>query len=156
MVAFLSACGGGQEAGGASEGGAAPGEAPVENTTVETTGMTTAESTATVTGGAESGQLHTVRMVTTQNGASGRFEPAELTVKKGNTVRFVTDGAAPHNVNFQMQDNEGKPGLPGPSPYLSAAGQTYDFTVGMDPGTYRYQCDPHAATGMVAQLTVAP
>lgn len=151
LVAFAAGCGG-QESG--PQTSRADGTA-IENTTVETTGMTPAESTAAVPDPAAAGQVHTVKMVTTQNGASGVFEPAQLNVKKGDTVRFVADGAAPHNVNFQTPDNAGKPGLPGPSPYLTAAGQTYDLKVDMDPGSYKYQCDPHAAMGMVAALTVS-
>jgi plastocyanin len=104
---------------------------------------------------AATGAVHEVRMVTTQGGASGVFEPANLTVKKGDVIRYINDGGAAHNANFQTPpENSGKANLPGSTPYLSGNGETADVTVTMDPGTYKYQCDPHVATGMVGQVTV--
>src|SRR5688500_2714139 len=103
---------------------------------------------------AAGGTVHEVRMVTTQNGASGVFEPATLTVRRGDVIRFVNDGAAAHNANFQTAANAGKPGLPPAMPYLAGAGQSADVTVSWEPGTYGFQCDPHVMTGMVGTLTV--
>ena len=94
-------------------------------------------------------------MVTTQGGASGEFQPVNLTVKKGDIIHFVNDGGAAHNANFRTPtENAGKPNLPEPTAYLTTNGQTADVTVTMDPGTYKYQCDPHVTTGMVGQVTV--
>lgn len=140
MLAFATACGGGDE------GGQAGGEAATGNT--ETTAPAPAPAPAA------QGTVHEVKMVTTQNGASGVFEPANLTVKKGDTVRWTTDGLAPHNVSFPAADNAGAANLPPMGTYLTTAGQTYEITVGMDAGTYTYQCDPHAPMGMKATLTV--
>lgn len=145
LFAFTAACGGGETRDAE--------QTAVENQSIES-GVAAPEAAGAPAEAAQAGQIHTVRMVTTQNGASGVFEPAELTAKRGDVVRFVTDGKAPHNVNFQVKDNAGKAGLPGPTPYLTTEGQTYDFTVEMDPGAYAYQCDPHAMTGMVGRLTV--
>lgn len=143
MLAFVAACGGGDNQGGsepATEGGAA---APA------------AEAPATTPAApATSGTVHEVKMVTTQNGASGVFEPASITVKAGDTVRFSTDGLAPHNVSFPPAENAGKTDLPPAGQYLTQAGQTYDVVASMAPGTYTIQCDPHAAMGMKATLTV--
>lgn len=101
------------------------------------------------------GTVHEVRMVTTQGGASGEFQPATLTVRKGDVIRFINDGGAAHNANFQAPaENAGKANLPPPTPYLTTADQTADVAVTMDPGTYRYQCDPHVTTGMVGEVTV--
>ncbi|HEX2203832.1 MAG TPA: plastocyanin/azurin family copper-binding protein [Longimicrobium sp.] len=141
MLAFAAACGGGDNQGGsepATDGGAA---APA------------AEAPATTPAPA-SGTVHEVKMLTTQNGASGVFEPANITVKAGDTVRFTTDGLAPHNVSFPPAENVGKTGLPPAGQYLTQASQTYDLQVSMAPGTYTIQCDPHAAMGMKATLTV--
>ena len=130
LLVVAAACGGGEAGGGE--------QMAVENQTiapdeveVPASGKAGASNEA-----AQAGQVHTVRMVTTENGASGVFEPAELTVRRGDSVRFVTDRKAPHNVNFQVKDNAGKTGLPGPGPYLTTDGQTYDLTVAMDPGSY--------------------
>jgi plastocyanin len=99
------------------------------------------------------GTVHTVRMTTTQGGASGTFEPANLTVKKGDVIKYVSEGNAAHNVSFPADQNPGKSNLPGVGPYKTN-GETYELQVAMDPGTYNYQCDPHAAMGMKGTLTV--
>jgi plastocyanin len=76
-------------------------------------------------------------------------------VKKGDTVRFITDGKTVHNASFPPAENAGKSNLPpSPGPYLTTPNQNYDVVVNMDPGTYNYQCDPHAAMGMKGTLTV--
>lgn len=142
LLAFAAACGGGDQTETAAPGAAAtaePAAAPA---------ATPVEAGAT-------GQVHTVRMLTTQGGASGVFEPAEITVKKGDTVRWVqeTTGAA-HNVSFAPAINQGMANLPSQSPYLTTAGQTYDLVVDMEPGAYNYQCDPHAMMGMVGKMNI--
>lgn len=147
VAALLAACGGGDNGGQTADnsGAAAPAaEAPA------------AEAPATPPAApAAQGNVVEVRMVTTQNGASGTFEPANVTVKKGDTVRFIAaDNLAAHNVSFPPAENAGKSNLPGPSPYITTAGATYDVPVNMDAGTYNFQCDPHAAMGMKGVLTV--
>jgi plastocyanin len=102
------------------------------------------------------GNVVEVRAVTTQNGASGVFEPANITVKPGDVIRWISDGAAAHNVNFAADKNPGKTGLPPAGPYLTAPNATYEWTVNVAPGTYNYQCDPHVTTGMLGTVTVAP
>ncbi|HEU4456952.1 MAG TPA: plastocyanin/azurin family copper-binding protein [Longimicrobium sp.] len=143
MLAFAAACGGGDE--GAQSGGEAAGG---------TETAAPAPAAGAETAPAAQGTVHEVKMVTTQNGASGVFEPANLTVKKGDTIRWTTDGLAPHNVSFPPAENAGAANLPPAGTYLTTAGQTYEITVGMDAGTYTYQCDPHAPMGMKATLTV--
>lgn len=60
-----------------------------------------------------------------------------------------------HNVHFLADSNVGKTGYPQtPSDFLQLPGQTYDVKVTMAPGTYYFQCDPHAALGMHGYLTV--
>lgn len=142
MMAFVAACGGGDNQGGSEPASDAGAAAPA------------AEAPATTPAPAASGTVHEVKMVTTQNGASGVFEPANITVKAGDTVRFTTDGMAPHNVSFPPAENAGKTDLPPAGQYLTQAGQTYDVVASMAPGTYTIQCDPHAAMGMKATLTV--
>jgi plastocyanin len=146
MLAFAAACGGGDQA---AEQTAAPAtDAPAA--TAEAPAAPAADASAP----AAQGQVHEVKMVTTQGGASGVFEPAELTVKKGDIVRFVTDGAAPHNASFPAAENPSGAALPAATPYLAAAGQTADIQITMDAGSYTYQCDPHAAMGMKGKITV--
>ena len=147
LMAFAAACGGSEPAPATREGGTATvieeGEAPA------TAG---GQQTAAPAG---QGQVIEIQMKTTNNGASGEFVPAQVTAKKGDILRFVNDGGAAHNANFAGDPaNAGKSGLPGPTPYATAAGQSVDVPVTMDAGTYSFQCDPHAAMGMKGQLTV--
>lgn len=146
-VAFLAACGGGDKnnAGQTTDNGAAA-PAPAAEAPAAPAVAPAAPAAA--------GNVVEVHMVTTPDGASGHFEPANVTVKKGDTVRFISDGKAAHNVSFPPAENAGKTNLPAPSAYLTAAGQSYDLVVNMDPGTYNFDCQPHATMGMKGVLTV--
>jgi plastocyanin len=147
LVAFAGACGGGQPQTEGTE--PVTTESPAENAAPA---APAAETPAPATAG---GTVHEVRMVTTQNGAAGVFEPANLTVKKGDVIHFVNvQAGVAHNADFNTPENSGKPGLPGATQFLTAAGQSEDVTVTMDPGTYTFQCTPHAMMGMKGTLTV--
>lgn len=128
--AFLSlaGCGGGDANAGTVPGGTATGAASA----------------------AAAGEVHEVRMV---SGRGELFEPADLTVKAGDVVRFVLV-AGVHNASFPAHLNPSGANLPAATPYLQAPGQTHDMVVDLPPGEYHYQCDPHAALGMVGTLTV--
>jgi plastocyanin len=142
MLALAAACGGGGDekaADATTPDAAAPAPPPTSPEAPAATGQ---------------GQVHEVRMVTTQNGASGVFEPANITVRRGDTIRWINDGGAAHNASFPPAENAGAANLPGPGPYLTTAGQTYEIQVSMDPGTYNYQCDPHALMGRTGTITV--
>jgi plastocyanin len=39
---------------------------------------------------------------------------------------------------------------------LQLPGQTFDLPVNLEPGTYYFQCDAHAALGMKGHVTVKP
>jgi len=145
-VAFLAACGGGDKGG--------DGAATTDNNGAAPAPAAEAPATAPATAPAAQGNVVEVHMVTSPDGASGKFEPSNVTVKKGDTVRFIADGKAAHNVSFPAADNVGKSNLPATGTYMTAANQTYDVPVTMDAGTYNFQCDPHATMGMKGVLTV--
>jgi plastocyanin len=94
----------------------------------------------------------TVQVVVGADGET-RFAPAAITVHPGDTVRFVAF-AGVHNVHFPQESNTGATGLPKPSDWLLRDGDTYLLRVGLRPGTYHFQCDPHALMGMKGTLTV--
>lgn len=146
LVALLAACGGGGDNQAAST-------TPADTTTAAA--APAVAPTAAPAAAPATGNVVEVHMVTSANGATGTFEPANVTVKKGDTVRFITDGKTVHNVSFPPADNPGKTNLP-PSPgtYITAPNQSFDVVVNMDPGTYNYQCDPHATMGMKGTITV--
>lgn len=81
------------------------------------------------------------------------FEPNEIEAKKGDVVRFTLKVGV-HNVHFLPDSNTIKTGLPPASDMLQLPGQTYDVPVSFEPGTYYFQCDPHAALGMKGHLKV--
>jgi plastocyanin len=100
---------------------------------------------------APTGTVIEVKMVT--DGAGNYFEPANITAKKGDVLRFVLVSGV-HNVSFPAASNAGATALPEMSPYLQLPGQTHDLLVEIPAGEYAFQCDPHAALGMVGTLTV--
>ena len=81
------------------------------------------------------------------------FGPAELTVKRGDVVRFKLVSGV-HNASFPAQKNPAGVKLPATTPYLQAPGQTHDVVIDLPAGEYHYQCDPHVALGMVGKLIV--
>lgn len=81
------------------------------------------------------------------------FAPADFTARQGDVVRFKLVSGV-HNANFATANNAAGLNLPPASPYLQAPGQTFEFVVEQRAGEYHYQCDPHAALGMVGTMTV--
>ncbi|HEX6939915.1 MAG TPA: plastocyanin/azurin family copper-binding protein [Longimicrobiales bacterium] len=97
------------------------------------------------------GAVIEVRMVTDDRG--NHFEPEQVQARRGDVLRFVLASGV-HNVSFPADSNGGAAGLPAPGPYLQLPGQTYDVPVELAPGSYFFQCDPHALLGMTGRLTV--
>ena len=97
------------------------------------------------------GNVVEVKMIT--EGAENRFEPQNVTVNRGDVVRFVLVSGV-HNVSFPASSNAGAQGLPATSGFLSAPGQTHEVVADFPAGDYSFQCDPHAMLGMVGKLTV--
>ena len=100
---------------------------------------------------APTGDTIVVELITDENGSY--FKPKKIEAKKGDLIRFtLTSGV--HNVHFLPDSNAGKSGLPPVSEFLQLPGQTYDLVVSLAHGEYYFQCDPHAALGMVGELEV--
>jgi plastocyanin len=127
-ITLLAACGG-TEAPARTTNGAATSAEPA----VETTGV-----------------VHEVGMV---SGRGELFEPADITVQRGDVVRFKLISGV-HNASFPANKNPNGVTLPAATPYLQAPGQTHDMVIDLPPGEYYYHCDPHAALGMVGTITV--
>lgn len=110
------------------------------------------------------GTVHQVRMVL--DGQTYKYEPANLTIKQGDGVRWIMVSGAPHNVAFDpakipddveptlsanMPDQQG----PLSSRYLTQPNETYQMSfAGVKPGTYEYVCTPHSMMGMTGRITV--
>ena len=113
-----------------------------------------------------SGTTHEVKMI--GDGTNYKFEPANLTIKQGDGVKFVMVSGGPHNVAFdaavvpaaaktalvanmpeQMGELMGK--------MLLAENESYTVSfAGVPAGTYDYNCTPHLAMNMRGKITVQP
>lgn len=111
------------------------------------------------------GTWHEVRMVGDAQGY--RYEPANLTVRQGDGIRFLMVSGGPHNVAFDPATTPA-----GVRPQLNAniagdkmgdlssamkmnPGETIEVSFGNIPaGNYPYHCVPHLAMGMTGQITV--
>ena len=118
--------------------------------------MATPDAAATAAAGGEltpapGGRIITVEMITDEKG--NYFQPADVEAHRGDVLRFVLKSGV-HNVNFLPDSNAGKSGLPAPSAFLQLPDQTHDMAVDLAEGDYFFQCDPHAALGMVGKLEV--
>ncbi len=77
------------------------------------------------------------------------FEPSDVAIKAGGSVRWVNTGGIAHSVEFIDNTDARKP-LSGV--VLEPQG---DYTrVFATPGTYRYLCRFHIITGMVGKVVV--
>ena len=97
------------------------------------------------------GNVIEVKMIT--DGQGNYFQPAEVSARPGDVVRFVLESGV-HNVSFPADQNASAAGLPAAGEMLQLPGQTYDVPVNFGPGEYKFQCDPHAMLGMVGTLKV--
>ena len=75
------------------------------------------------------------------------FEPSSVTIKAGDTVKFVNNKMAPHNAVFEGHDELSHPDL------AFAPGESWEETFS-EAGTYDYYCEPHRGAGMVGQVIV--
>lgn len=117
-----------------------------------------AEKTITVTAPQQaSSGLHIVKMVSTKEGRHF-FDPAELTIKVGSTVRWVNaceEGIACIH-SAQAYPNRIPAGAEVfDSGLLTEQGQAFDYTFSV-PGEYEYFCLPHEALGMKGKIIVQP
>jgi len=127
---------------------------PADSTKTSTAGSqpTTAAPTAGPLTPEPGHQVIVVQAMTDEAG-NNRFEPAKFEAHRGDVIRFTLK-AGVHNVHFLPDSNPGKQGLPAASDLLQLPGQTYDVKVTFEPGTYYFQCDPHALLGMKGHVKV--
>ncbi len=110
------------------------------------------------------GATHEVKMIGDATGY--RFEPANLTVKAGDAVKFINVSGGPHNVAFpsitdpaaKAQIDANMPGthmgeLSGPLVMQPNEAYTVSF-ANVPAGAYNYICTPHAAMNMKGVITV--
>jgi plastocyanin len=173
-VVALGACGGGGDKNASSTpdttAAAAAAPTPAAGAAAPTASAATAGTPAPITG-----KTWDVKMIGDQKGY--RFEPATLTVKVGDGIKFTNVTGGPHNfaintlpaegadsanarqvaANMPDQTSAGSSGKIGPlsSPLLTAPNDTYTVSfAGVKPGKYDFNCTPHLALGMKGTITV--
>src|SRR5437762_11847258 len=165
----LGACAGGEKQPGDTTHVAVDTSASTTTTTTTTTGGA-ASTTPGTTGGAVAmapitGTTKTVNMVGDAKGY--RFEPANITVKQGDGIKFVVLSGGPHNVAFdpatipadvrpQLDANMGTDKMGELSSALktnNGESVTISFAK-IKPGQYPFQCTPHLALNMKGVITV--
>jgi plastocyanin len=162
-VITLGACAGGEKK-----------PADTTHVAVDTSSTTTTTTTGTATpptaGGVVAlapitGATKTVNMVGDAKGY--RFEPANITVKQGDAIKFVVVSGGPHNVAFepatipadvkgQLDANMGTDKMGELSSNMKMnAGESVTVSFGnIKPGQYPYHCVPHLALNMKGVITV--
>ena len=159
-AAVLGACGGGGEkaadtTSAAPPAAAAPG-APAAGAA--------AAPTSTVPKVAATGQTHEIKMIGDDKGY--RFDPADITIKSGDALKFVNVTGGPHNIAFdpetmpadakaQLDANMDNKMADLSSPLLMNPNEDYIISFGgVKPGKYTFHCTPHLAMNMKGSVTV--
>jgi plastocyanin len=86
-----------------------------------------------------------------------QFDPAEITVSPGDTIRFEqTSAMMPHNVEFKDVPAGTKLGDGRVGPFLTKPGDSYVIAVDgrFAAGVHHFVCTPHEALGMKGTITV--
>ena len=137
---------------------------PSAATTTDTSAAATAGAAGAVAAAPATGTTHEVKMIGDAKGY--RFEPAELTIKQGDAVKWIMVSGGPHNVAFlnltdpttKAQLNANMPGqhmAEDSSPLLMQPNEAYTVSFAKIPaGKYDYDCTPHAAMGMKGSITI--
>ncbi len=161
---FLGACAGGDKSNATDTAGVA-----VDTSTPAATAPSTAPAPAPAGGSATmapiTGTTHEVKMLGDAKGY--RFEPANVTIKSGDGIKFTVVSGGPHNVAFdpatvpadqkaQLDANMGADKMGELSSALKTnPGESVTISFGnIKPGKYPYHCTPHLALGMKGEITV--
>ena len=151
----LGACGGGGDAAADS----AATQAPAVDSAATPAVTPSAGAAAAITG-----TTHEVKMVGDEKGY--RYEPADITVKAGDGIKFVFVSGGPHNVAFdpatipadvKPQLSANMPNQQGElsSPMFMNPNETYTISfANVKPGQYPYHCTPHLAMNMKGEFTI--
>ena len=147
----------------------AKGDKPADSTVADTSVVAPAPAQTPAGGSATmapiTGTTHEVKMIGDDKGY--RFEPANITVKAGDGIKFTMISGAPHNVAFdaagvaddmeaQLDANMGtdKTGMLSSGMKMNANESITVSFANIKPGTYAFNCTPHLAMNMKGVVTV--
>ena len=163
-AAVLAACGGDKNAKSDSAGSTAAAAAPAA---APAAGATTAAAPATTPAAAPApvtGKTVEVKMIGDDKGY--RFEPANITIKAGDGIKFINVTGGPHNVSFDpatlpaaaktaLTANMPNQMMELSGPLMSTPNEAYIVSFANVPaGKYDFHCTPHLAMGMKGTITV--
>jgi plastocyanin len=161
----LSACGGeNKSATDTAAANAAATSTATPSTATPAPSTSTTPAAGAVASAPITGTTHEVKMIGDATGY--KFEPANITVKSGDGIKFVMVSGGPHNVAFQnvadaavrAQLDANMPGQhmgEASSPMIMQPNEAYTVSFGKVPaGKYDYICVPHAAMNMKGIVTV--
>ena len=165
---LLGACSGGEknEAAAGGEGAGAAVATPATDAGTPTPAGGAAAGGAAPAGAAAAitGTTHTVQMLGDEKGY--RFEPANITVKAGDGIKFVNVSGGPHNAAFdpaqvpadvkaQLSANMPNQMSELSGPLLVNPNEEYTISfANVKAGKYEYNCTPHLAMNMKGVITV--
>lgn len=151
----IVACGGGDK--NAQQTSATQNDTAAAPATQNTGAATTPTAAAPITG-----KVYEVKMI--GDGQTYKFDPANITIKQGDGVKWIMVSGGPHNVAFINTPDAAKSQLSGnmpnqmkelTSPMMMNPNETYTVSFANVPaGKYDYHCEPHAAMGMAGSITV--
>ena len=75
------------------------------------------------------------------------FEPSNVSISAGDTVKFVNNKLAPHNAVFEGHEELSH------SELAFAPGESWEETFA-NAGTYDFYCEPHRGAGMTGKVIV--
>ena len=154
----LGACAGGDNAAADTSAVA------IDTTAAAAPAAAPAAGAATGTMAPITGTTHEVKMVGDAQGY--RYEPANITLKAGDGIKFTMVSGGPHNVAFdpatipadvqaQLDANISEKMGQLSSTMKMNAGETITVSfANIKPGKYPYHCTPHLALGMKGEITV--
>jgi plastocyanin len=162
---LLGACSGGEknQAAAGDTANAAVATTPSTDAATPAAGAA-APAAGAGTAAAITGTTHTVQMLGDDKGY--RFEPANITVKAGDGIKFVNVSGGPHNAAFdpaavpadakaQLSANMPNQMSELSGPLLVNPNEEYTISfANVKPGTYNYHCTPHLAMNMKGVITV--
>jgi len=157
----LGACAGGDKNAGDTTAVAVDTAAPAAAAPATTT---PAPAGGAATAAAITGITHEVKMIGDATGY--KFDPANITVKAGDGIKFTVVNGGPHNVAFdpatipavvqgQLDANISEKMGQLSSALKTNAGESVTVSfANIKPGKYPYHCTPHLALGMKGEITV--
>lgn len=158
----LGACAGGDK--GAADTTAVAVDSTAAPAAAAPAAATAAPAAGSATMAPITGKTVEVKMIGDAQGY--RFDPANITVKAGDGIKFTVVSGGPHNVAFdpatvpadvqaQLDANMSEKMGQLSSALKTNAGESVTVSfANIKPGTYPFHCTPHLALGMKGTITV--